>query len=58
MIMTFTTNAKNEILSFYAIVVFHEGGLVQGRNYEALMEQIEGKFYELWLEQAQYYQEG
>ncbi len=40
------------------IAVFHEGGLVQRGSHESLMQQENGKYYELWTAQAQYYQAG
>lgn len=39
------------------IAVFHEGRLIQRGNHETLMKQTDGKYYELWQAQAQYYQE-
>lgn len=38
------------------ITVFHEGRMVQRGSHEALMEDTDGKYYELWTAQAQYYQ--
>lgn len=38
------------------IAVFHEGRMVQRGNHESLMEETDGKYYELWTAQAQYYQ--
>lgn len=38
------------------IAVFHEGELVQQGNHESLLENKDGKYYELWNAQAQYYQ--
>lgn len=38
------------------IAVFHEGQVVQRGSHEALMEERNGKYYELWTAQAQYYQ--
>lgn len=38
------------------IIVFHEGKLIQEGSHEALMANTEGKYYELWQAQAQYYQ--
>lgn len=37
------------------IAVFHEGELVQLGNHEELVADINGKYYELWNAQAQYY---
>lgn len=39
------------------ITVFHEGQVVQRGSHEELMQQTNGKYYELWTAQAQYYQE-
>ncbi len=39
------------------IAVFHEGRMVQRGSHESLMEDTEGKYYELWTAQAQYYTE-
>jgi len=39
------------------IAVFHEGELVQRGNHDALLEDENGKYYELWMAQAQYYNE-
>ncbi len=40
------------------IAVFHEGELVQRGSHESLMQEENGKYYELWTAQAQYYQVG
>lgn len=37
------------------ILVFHEGNVVQKGSHEELLGQKEGKYYELWNAQAQYY---
>lgn len=37
------------------IAVFHEGRLIQRGNHEELVADAEGKYYELWNAQAQYY---
>ena len=37
------------------IAVFHEGVLVQRGSHEQLLADINGKYYELWNAQAQYY---
>ena len=37
------------------IVVFHEGEIIQRGNHEELLENIQGKYYELWNAQAKYY---
>lgn len=39
------------------IAVFHEGEIIQKGNHELLLEDIDGKYYELWHSQAQYYNE-
>ena len=39
------------------IAVFHEGELVQRGNHNALIADVNGKYYELWNAQAQYYTE-
>ena len=39
------------------IVVFHEGRVVQRGNHDELIKDTEGKYYELWSAQAQYYRE-
>jgi ATP-binding cassette subfamily B protein len=39
------------------IAVFHEGRIVQKGNHESLLKDIDGKYYELWSSQAQYYNE-
>lgn len=38
------------------IAVFHEGRLLQRGSHEALMQETDGKYFELWSAQAQYYQ--
>ena len=37
------------------IVVFHEGEIIQRGSHEELLEETQGKYYELWNAQAQYY---
>ena len=37
------------------IAVFHEGELIQYGNHETLVTQKEGRYYEMWNAQAQYY---
>ena len=37
------------------IAVFHEGEMIQLGTHEGLLESTEGKYYELWNAQAQYY---
>jgi ATP-binding cassette subfamily B protein len=37
------------------IAVFHEGGLSQLGSHEELVKDKNGKYYELWHAQAQYY---
>jgi len=37
------------------IVVLHEGRMVQRGSHEELLGDVEGKYYELWNAQAQYY---
>ena len=37
------------------IVVFHEGSVIQQGTHEALVADLDGKYYELWHAQAQYY---
>lgn len=37
------------------ILVFHEGELVQRGSHEELCKETDGKYYELWNSQAQYY---
>lgn len=37
------------------IAVFHEGELIQRGNHDTLLSDINGKYYELWNAQAQYY---
>jgi len=39
------------------IVVFHDGEVVQRGNHDELVEVEDGKYYELWNAQAQYYTE-
>lgn len=39
------------------IAVFHEGRVVQRGSHESLMQETDGKYYELWTAQAQYYRE-
>ncbi|HEX2945734.1 MAG TPA: ABC transporter ATP-binding protein [Clostridia bacterium] len=39
------------------IAVFHEGQLIQRGSHERLVSDINGKYYELWNAQAQYYNE-
>jgi len=39
------------------IAVFHKGRLVQFGKHEELLKNKEGKYYEMWKAQAQYYQE-
>ncbi len=39
------------------ILVFHEGELIQNGSHEELLENIGGKYCELWNAQAQYYAE-
>lgn len=43
--------------NFDKIVVFHEGRLVQTRSHEELVKDKNGKYYEMWNAQAQYYRE-
>ncbi len=38
------------------IAVFHQGELVQRGNHDTLLADSDGKYYELWSAQAQYYQ--
>lgn len=38
------------------IAVFHEGRLVQTGTHEELLKERDGKYYEMWNAQAQYYQ--
>lgn len=38
------------------IAVFHEGELVQTGSHDELLKDVEGKYYELWNAQAQYYE--
>ncbi len=40
------------------IAVFHEGRLVQLGSHDELVKEKNGKYYEMWSAQAQYYQEG
>ena len=37
------------------IAVFHEGAVIQQGTHEELVENTDGKYYELWSAQAQYY---
>jgi ATP-binding cassette subfamily B protein len=37
------------------IAVFHEGELIQRGGHDALVADVNGKYYELWNAQAQYY---
>jgi ATP-binding cassette subfamily B protein len=37
------------------IVVFHKGKIIQRGSHENLLEEIQGKYYELWNAQAKYY---
>lgn len=37
------------------IAVFHEGGIIQFGSHEELLQDENGKYYELWNAQAQYY---
>lgn len=39
------------------IAVFHEGGVIQKGTHEGLLAEENGKYYELWHAQAQYYTE-
>lgn len=39
------------------IAVFHEGRIVQKGNHEELLKDTDGKYYELWNSQAQYYKD-
>lgn len=39
------------------IAVFHEGRLVQSGTHQELLQDVQGKYYEMWNAQAQYYQE-
>lgn len=39
------------------IVVFHEGRIVQKGTHEDLLKDVNGKYYQLWHSQAQYYRE-
>ncbi len=39
------------------ILVFHEGKVIQQGSHEELVANVDGKYYELWNAQAQYYQE-
>lgn len=39
------------------IVVFHEGRIIQRGTHEELIKDVNGKYYELWNAQAQYYKE-
>ena len=40
------------------IAVFHEGSIIQRGDHEDLLKDEDGKYYELWYSQAQYYNEG
>ena len=37
------------------IMVFHEGSVIQQGTHESLVAEENGKYYELWHAQAQYY---
>jgi ATP-binding cassette subfamily B protein len=37
------------------IIVFHDGELVQRGSHDTLIAHEDGKYYELWNAQAQYY---
>lgn len=37
------------------IAVFHEGRMIQRGSHESLMKEKDGKYFELWTAQAQYY---
>lgn len=39
------------------IAVFHEGKIIQKGNHDQLVKDENGKYYELWNSQAQYYKE-
>ena len=39
------------------IAVFHQGEIIQKGTHDILLEDIYGKYYELWHAQAQYYNE-
>lgn len=39
-----------------AIMVFHEGQILQQGSHDELISDPHGKYYELWHAQAQYYQ--
>jgi ATP-binding cassette subfamily B protein len=39
------------------IAVFHEGELIQRGSHDSLLSDTDGKYYELWNAQAQYYRE-
>lgn len=39
------------------IAVFHEGMIIQKGNHDELLQDEDGKYYELWHSQAQYYNE-
>lgn len=39
------------------IAVFHEGKIIQKGNHDELIKDEDGKYYELWNSQAQYYKE-
>jgi len=38
-----------------SIMVFHEGAVIQRGTHDELMENTDGKYYELWTSQAQHY---
>ena len=38
------------------IAVFHEGRLIQMGSHEQLLQDTDGKYYEMWKAQAKYYQ--
>ncbi len=38
-----------------SIMVFHEGSVIQRGTHDELMENTDGKYYELWTSQAQHY---
>ena len=39
------------------IAVFHDGGVIQQGSHDSLLSDENGKYYELWKAQAQYYTE-
>ena len=54
----------DEYLSLFSIIildgpiaVFHEGKIIQKGKHDDLLEDIDGKYYELWNSQAQYYKD-